>query len=222
MADGLLGIPHIAYAKAQVNRSKSLDLSKLDVGFGGFAPTPLNDGESTRENVLSAEARIRERCEAAERAQAAQDARTSELRHYVDQAGTNWEYVVLSESSIRIERCLNAAVNLSVPESIEGLPVRSLAPDACSSLKNVISIEIPDDVTIIGGCAFRFCKSLEYVALPRNLTTFESDWFRGCPSLSRLRMPGLLEEVGPSLFDIPHLEYVEFGAALSRVEPGTF
>ena len=35
-------------------------------------------------------------------------------------------------------------------------------------------------------------------------------------------MPGLLEEVGPSLFDIPHLEYVEFGAALSRVEPGTF
>lgn len=222
MADGLLGIPHIAYAKAQVNRSKSLDLSKLDVGFGGFAPTLLNDGESARENVLSAEARIRERCEAAERAQAAQDAHTSELRHHVDQAGTNWEYVVLSESSIRIERCLNAAVNLSVPESIEGLPVRSLAPDACSSLKNVISIEIPDDVTIIGGCAFRFCKSLEYVALPRNLTTFESDWFRGCPSLSRLRMPGLLEEVGPSLFDIPHLEYVEFGAALSRVESGTF
>lgn len=70
MADGLLGIPHIAYAKAQVNRSKSLDLSKLDVGFGGFAPTLLNDGESARENVLSAEARIRERCEAAERAQA--------------------------------------------------------------------------------------------------------------------------------------------------------
>ena len=35
-------------------------------------------------------------------------------------------------------------------------------------------------------------------------------------------MPGLLEEVGPSLFDIPHLEYVEFGAALSHVEPGTF
>ena len=43
MADSLFGIPHIAYAKAQVNRSKSLDLSKLDVGFGGFAPTPLND-----------------------------------------------------------------------------------------------------------------------------------------------------------------------------------
>lgn len=222
MADGLLGIPHIAYAKAQVNRSKSLDLSKLDVGFGGFAPTPLNDGESTRESVLSAEARIRERCEAVVRAQAAQDACTSEPRHYVDQSETDWEYVVLSKSSIRIERCSNAAVNLSVPESIEGLPVRSLAPDACSSLNNVISIEIPDDVTTIGGCAFRFCRSLEYVALPRNLATFESDWFRGCPSLSRLRMPGLLEEVGPSLFDIPHLEYVDFGAALSRVEPGAF
>ena len=44
MADSLFGIPHIAYAKAQVNRSKSLDLSKLDVSFGGFTPMPLNDG----------------------------------------------------------------------------------------------------------------------------------------------------------------------------------
>ena len=61
MADGLLGIPHIAYAKAQVNRNKSLDVSKLDVSFGGFTPMPLNDGMATREQVLSTEARIRER-----------------------------------------------------------------------------------------------------------------------------------------------------------------
>ena len=60
MADGLLGIPHIAYAKAQVNRNKSLDVSKLDVSFGGFTPMPLNDGKATREQVLSTEARIRE------------------------------------------------------------------------------------------------------------------------------------------------------------------
>ena len=222
MADGLLGIPHIAYAKAQVNRNKSLDVSKLDVSFGGFTPMPLNDGKATREQVLSTEARIRERREAALREQAIQDACTSELRHFVDEAGTDWEYVVLSESSIRIERCSPAVGELAIPDSIEGLPVRSLAPDACSSLEDVTSIVVPEEVKFIGGCAFRFCKRLECVVLPCNLATFESDWFRGCPSLSRLRMPGLLEEVGPSLFDIPHLEYVEFGAALSCVEPGTF
>ena len=76
MADGLLGIPRIAYAKAQVNRNKSLDVSKLDVSFGGFTPMPLNDGMATREQVLSTEARIRERREAALRAQALQDACT--------------------------------------------------------------------------------------------------------------------------------------------------
>lgn len=222
MADGLLGIPHIAYAKAQVNRNKSLDVSKLDVSFGGFTPMPLNDGKATREQVLSTEARIRERREAALRAQAIQDACTSELRHFVDEAGTDWEYVVLSESSIRIERCSPAVGELVIPDAIEGLPVRSLAPDACSSLEDVTSIVVPEEVRFIGVCAFRFCKRLECVVLPCNLATFESDWFRGCPSLSRLRMPGLLEEVGPSLFDIPHLEYVEFGAALSCVEPGTF
>ena len=74
MADSLFGIPHIAYAKAQVNRNKSLDVSKLDVSFGGFTPMPLNDGMATREQVLSTEARIRERREAALRAQALQDA----------------------------------------------------------------------------------------------------------------------------------------------------
>lgn len=222
MADGLLGIPHIAYAKAQVNRNKSLDVSKLDVSFGGFTPMPLNDGKATREQVLSTEARIRERREAALRAQAEQDACTSKPRHFVGEDGTDWEYVVLSGSSIRIDRCLHAEGELTIPDAIEGLPVRSLAPDACSSLEDVTSIVVPEEVKFIGGCAFRFCKRLECVVLPRNLATFESDWFRGCPSLSRLRMPGLLEEVGPSLFDIPHLEYVEFGAALSRVEPGTF
>lgn len=222
MADGLLGIPRIAYAKAQVNRNKSLDVSKLDVSFGGFTPMPLNDGKATREQVLSTEARIRERREAALREQALQDACTSDSRHFVDNAGTDWEYVVLSGSSIRIERCSHAEGEVAIPDSIEGLPVRSLAPDACSSLEDVTSIVVPEEVQFIGGCAFRFCKRLECVVLPRNLATFESDWFRGCPSLSRLRMPGLLEEVGPSLFDIPHLEYVEFGAALSRIEPGTF
>lgn len=78
MADSLFGIPHIAYAKAQVNRNKSLDVSKLDVSFGGFTPMPLNDGMATREQVLSTEARIRERREAALRAQALQDACTSD------------------------------------------------------------------------------------------------------------------------------------------------
>ena len=95
MADGLLGIPRIAYAKAQVNRNKSLDVSKLDVSFGGFTPMPLNDGMATREQVLSTEARIRERREAALRAQALQDACTSDSRHFVDDAGTDWEYVVV-------------------------------------------------------------------------------------------------------------------------------
>ena len=96
MADSLFGIPHIAYAKAQVNRNKSLDVSKLDVSFGGFTPMPLNDGMATREQVLSTEARIRERREAALRAQALQDACTSDSRHFVDDAGTDWEYVVFS------------------------------------------------------------------------------------------------------------------------------
>lgn len=118
MADGLLGIPRIAYAKAQVNRNKSLDVSKLDVSFGGFTPMPLNDGMATREQVLSTEARIRERREAALRAQALQDACTSDSRHFVDDAGTDWEYVVLSGSSIRIERCSHAEGEVAIPDSI--------------------------------------------------------------------------------------------------------
>ena len=107
-----------------MNRNKSLDVSKLDVSFGVFTPMPLNDGMATREQVLSTEARIRERREAALRAQAIQDACTSELRHFVDDAGADWEYVVLSESSIRIERCSHAVGKLVIPDLIEGFPVR--------------------------------------------------------------------------------------------------
>ena len=79
---------------------------------------PLNDGKATREQVLSTEARIRERRESVLRAQAIQDACTSELRHFIDETGTDWEYVVLSESSIRIERCSHAAGELAIPDAI--------------------------------------------------------------------------------------------------------
>ncbi len=222
MPDSLGVIAQSAKYKAISNRNKSLDVSKLDVGFGGFTPMPLNESSATRAQVESVEARLRKRREDFDRAQAIEDARASELRAFVDGLGVTWDYVVLDGAFVRVEKCSNAQGKILVPESIEGLPVRVLAADACSGLDDVTSIVVPDSVSVIGGCAFRSCKRLESAVLPHELTTFESDWFRGCPSLAILRMPGLLKEVGPSLFDIPNLEYVEFGVALSKVEPGTF
>lgn len=51
---------------------------------------------------------------------------------------------------------------------------------------NLLSIEIPDNVTNIGYCAFIDCISLEYVKMPYNLTTIDKFTFANCASLSSI------------------------------------
>lgn len=186
MADGLLGIPRIAYAKAQVNRNKSFDVSKLDVSFGGFTPMPLNDGMATREQVLSTEARIRERREAALRAQALQDACTSDSRHFVDDAGTDWEYVVLSGSSIR-HRALLACGRRGCNPRFNRRFAGSLAGARCLlELRRCDVDVVPEGSAVYRGLRFRFCKRLNASCFrvtlpPSNPTGFvDAPPFRGC------------------------------------------
>ena len=98
--------------------TRSIDISKLDVCFGGFTPMALSDGSATREQVLSAEKRVRLRREALEKAAALEAARTSEERSWTDETGTVWRYVVLDEAEARIQKCEPAVTDLVVPDEL--------------------------------------------------------------------------------------------------------
>lgn len=211
-------------AQGSVDRSstKAVDVTKLDVCFGGFTPMALSDGSATREQVLAAEKRVRLHREAVEKAAALEAARASEERAWTDDAGTVWHYVVLDGAEARIVKCEPACEDIEAPASIEGKPVVSLAPDACSFLNGVESVVLPDSILEIGASAFRGCSALRFIHFPDTLPVFDSNWLRNCSSLARLELPGRLARIDAGVFDSPNLKELRIGAGTGDVVPGAF
>ena len=218
----LQAVPKTGRYAAPISRNKALNVRDLDVSFGGFTPMPLNDANATREQVLASEERIRAYHEAVKKAAALEAARVSGTGEECDAEGTVWRYSVLDGKEIRIEGCIPNVNALNVPSELRGLPVVSLAPDSLAYQSDVTSIVVPDTVKAIGGCAFRCDTALSSAVLSRGVADFSSDWFRGCSSLRKLVMPGLLRKITPQVFDIPGLEELTIGSAACEVEPGSF
>ncbi len=203
-----------------INLSK--DTSKLEVCFGGFAPTAMNAGFALDEVVEESEARIRDYRIAREKAAAVEAARASEPCRFVDDAGVSWTYVVLDGKSIRIEKCENAVSTLVIPSAIAEKPVAAIASDACAYLPKITEVVCPDTVLAMGQCAFRGCKNLKKVKLPSLLTAYDSSWFRGCDKLEELQLPDCLPRLDSSLFDNVSLKLLHLGAGVCEIAPGAF
>ena len=67
----------------------------------------------------------------------------------------------------------------------------------CTSLTNV---NIPDQVTIIGGHAFHSCSSLTSILIPKAVTTIGNSAFGACSSLSTTIIPESVTSIGEEAF----------------------
>lgn len=208
--------------RAELGVSLGIDISKLDVCFGGFAPTVMGDMTLTWNKAVEVETRLAERKQAALRAAQLDVARESEPLEWADDTGSVWKYVLLDGADVRIKGCRPHASTLCVPASIEGRAVVELAPECCARLSGVTGIIVPDSVVAIGDCAFRGCSELEHVVLPAFVAGYHADWFRYCNELKSLKLPGALEVITPRIFDHGHLEELVIGASTRDVQPGAF
>ncbi len=114
--------------------------------------------------------------------------------------------------------------DVTIPDTIYGLPVTSIGNGAfsnCTSLasltigNSVISIgdsafwgcsgltrvTLPNSVTSIRQYAFCGCSSLASVTIPDGVTLIDGWTFSGCSSLSRVMIPNGVSSVGPGAFD---------------------
>ncbi len=200
----------------------SADTSRLEVCFGGFAPTVMNGGAVVNDIVDKAEEFARERRRSNERLAAVEAARASEPRVWYDVEGTEWTYVVLDGTEVRIEKCKTSVAHLLIPAEIEGLAVVSLAADACAYLPSLESVTCPDSLLSIGYCAFRGCKNLKVAKLPLQVSNYDSGWFRACEKLEELFMPGRLQQIEMGLFDNASIKCLHIGEGTISVAPGAF
>jgi hypothetical protein len=84
---------------------------------------------------------------------------------------------------------------VTVPSTINGLPVTSIGSHAFEYSYNMTSITIPDSVTNIGDWAFVDCTALKSVTLPNSVTQLGSLAFQGCSGLTNLTLPDSITNI---------------------------
>ncbi|MCL2070388.1 MAG: leucine-rich repeat domain-containing protein [Treponema sp.] len=109
-------------------------------------------------------------------------------------------------AGVRINRYNGSAAAISIPATIQGLPLREIARDAFRGNTTITTVIIPEGVTIIGADAFRDCTNLTYVSLPGTLTNLAADsvWggvFRNTALTSFPdTWPAAITTIGPYMF----------------------
>lgn len=93
-----------------------------------------------------------------------------------------------------------------VEEGITELGYRSL-----SDFGNVVSVDLPDTLLVIGENAFLYCMKLRGVTVPEGVTTLGIGAFMYCPELGHLSLPASLTSIGRNVvsqcFELDHVSY---------------
>lgn len=88
----------------------------------------------------------------------------------------------------------------SVPETINGLPVKIIASGAFHDRSELLSISLPDGIEMIGDYAFSKCNNLKEIRLPQALTHIGEHAFLGAKSLSIIIGGKNVVHIGNSAF----------------------
>lgn len=105
-------------------------------------------------------------------------------------------YSVKEDETVCIEGYISTALTLTVPNEIDGMPVNEIARAAFFGNTGLISIILPDSLTLIGEDAFASCPNLTAVTLPDSVKVIPAGCFADCKALRTLNLPVGLEEIG--------------------------
>lgn len=124
---------------------------------------------------------------------------------------------------IGITRCDETQEAVKVPDSISGIPVKTVEYYAFGQCKNIKCVTLPTGSEIIGDWAFYNCtgitainiqdglkalgtgsfdgcKSLTDISLPSGITDIKYRTFAGCENLVRMDIPNTTEHIGDQAF----------------------
>ena len=90
---------------------------------------------------------------------------------------------------------------LNLPSKYNNLPVTEIGDYAFYHCGGLLSITIPDSVSIIGKYAFSGCRSLVSVTMGSGVTNIEGWSFSGCNHLTSITIPSSVTSIGDRAFE---------------------
>ena len=111
-----------------------------------------------------------------------------------------WEYTADMETKmVTILGYTGPDKDIQVPETIDGMPVVSIAPGAFVN-NDLVSVNLPVSIKEIPTEAFTNCTTLQKVSLGTEVTKIGEKAFYGCSSLHTIYMPDTVKYIGDSAF----------------------
>lgn len=80
------------------------------------------------------------------------------------------------------------------------LQVVSLADNCFRGCENLLSVLLPNTITVLGDGCFYSCKALNNITLPQKLERIGDYCFTWCTSLTSISLPSTLTRIGESTF----------------------
>ena len=105
-----------------------------------------------------------------------------------------------NNGTITIAQYIGSGGAVTIPSTINGLPVTSIGQSAFSQCISVTSVTIPNSVTYIGNNAFASCTSLTSATIPDSVTYIGYDAFSGCTSLTNASLGNSVTNIGSYAF----------------------
>jgi hypothetical protein len=147
---------------------------------------------------------------------------TAKAAQYGDFTYTN------TGSAIAITRYTGYGRVVTIPNTIEGLPVTTIGVGAfyvdVLDLSFMVDVTIPDGVTTIGIAAFANCENLTNINMPTNLTTIGDRAFEFCGRLATVIIPASVTNIGQAAFYscFASLTTVTIPASVTCIGDGAF
>ena len=127
-----------------------------------------------------------------------------------------------SNDGVVITYYTGRANNVTVPDTLDSLPVVGFTTNVFRRNTNLTSISLPDTITELPAEAFSGCESLGTIKLPANLVSIGNNAFYDCRSLASIDFPSGLQTIGSQAFRGTGLVTIDIPASVQTIGAGAF
>ncbi len=135
---------------------------------------------------------------------------------------SEFTYSVNTAGTITITGYRGNDVDVVIPEEIEGRTVKVLGMGCFIANEEMVSVDIPESVTMIEDFAFYSCTNLTIVTGGEGIKEIQDQVFDKCNKLENITLFEGLEHIGEFAFSSTSITKITIPSTVERIRQGAF